>query len=314
MRREEAKALKAEQKQASKEDKQKGKEVESRPTTATEGPKQQPSPQEPETKPSSTVGRVRALSISFAKRPARHHKNKDSIDATTASDDAPSSPTGKVRAWLLSRFPHRRTKSAAATPAAPATDSQQPPQDNDNDTNNGTAKPQKKGFIGGAALARLKNSDNTSTPSVAASDGKGKGKEREVVDGGDSSMREVALAGRSPPTTTTESSSTQQQQSGPPPPSTPPPPLTSERPLSEVSLASIPASASGLSAPRSVSSVSAGSSGSERYVAARSEPELSAGSLPSLAGLTPPRPLVGAGVGGGRGSPFRESRFSEILD
>ena len=278
MRKDEARAIKEEEKH-------KEKEVDSSPDT--------------ENNRTSAASRVRALSITFTKRPPRH-KSKESIDKPISADDTPTSPTRKVRAWLLSRFPRPRAKSTST----PTAEDQTPP---DTTTTKG------KGFIGGAALARL-HGPNSSTPSVAGLDPQDKGKGKEIA-AADSSMHEVALAGRrgdepgesSTTTTTTPRAATTTTTS----PSTPPPPQQNphHRPLSQVSqvsLASIPtpASAARMSSVSNSSLVSSiGSSGSERFVLARSEPE-----TPSVLAAAPTVVRMG-----GRGSPFRESRFSEIL-
>lgn len=289
-RKDEAKAIKAEQKH---------KEKEALPRTATSNADQL-SPAA-KIKRSSTVGRVRALSINFGKR---HRGSKDPAAATTdksptSDDSSATSPTHKVRAWLLSRFPRPRAKSAAVA----AED------DQDRDRNE-TAK---RGFIGGVALSRLQGgqAQNTSISSAVAEDA-------QLA----SSLREVAMAGRG----TTEGGkggelageSSKAAAAGP---STPPPPQQPQqprkpRPISQVSQTSIPASAVSVD-HRSVSSLSSASSGTsadgeEKFVLARSEPEVSSngGSGGSLA-LTPPRE---SRILAGRVSPFRESRFSEILD
>lgn len=341
--------MRAEQKHAARQEKQKEKEADlAEPlatTAAAENPKQA-SP-DAENRRLSAVGRVRALSISFTKRPPRR-KSKESVDKSPTSDETPTSPTGKVRAWLLSRFPRPRAKSTSSTAAA-ADGGQEP-----NDTT-------KKGFVGGAALARMQGL-NPSTLSVTggggSTDPKGKGKEKEAVaedaqqQHPDSSMRSVAMAGRSrgdepgesshlATTTTTTTTTTVTAPAaviavhttvpvrGSPiiHPSTPSPP---PRPASQVSEASIPASVASAAA-RSVSSLSSAASSigrssrsssrdsghgresdddDDKFVEARSEPDISG----SATKLSPPKPVGGAGMMTGRVSPFRESRFSEILE
>jgi hypothetical protein len=176
----------------------------------------------------------------------------------------------------------------------------------------------KKSFIGGVALARMEGR-NVSSSSVAGRLDKGKGREESISAGGegdgaagdddvggpprpDESLREVALAGLSPPplrygggVEVGESSATAAGGLAvPPSPSTPPPPA---------SRASVPVSVSPVSSLGSSSS-----SGDEVFVEARSE----VGSPPPPVNtLMPPR--VARPVGG-RVSPFRESRFSEILE
>lgn len=289
IRRDEAKAIKAEQKQAAKEDKE---EV-LLPTTTGKTEAASPDQPSPETgiKRSSTVGRVRGLSINFPKRQPRQ-KGKDGADKSP-TDDHSTSPTHKVRAWLLSRFPRPRAKSAAAA----------------EDEKSSSEK--KRGFIGGAALTRLHGGNNASTQSVD------KGKDKDLTENPDSSMREVAMAGRpNPPLqkgdepgesstiTITKKTTTMIT------PSTPPQRPTSQvSQLSQVSQASIPASSVSSMSSSSIGG-SSGRSSDDKFVMARSEPETS-GSLASST-LTPPRGSGGLALGG-RVSPFRESRFSEIL-
>jgi hypothetical protein len=318
---EEMKAAKAEQKHATKEEKQKEKEP--LPPVTTGKTTEAESPVKPSWKAghkrSSTVGHVRALSINFTKRPPRQ-KPKDAAEKPPNPDDSPTSPTGKVRAWLLSRFPRPRAKSAGTAPTG------------DHET--------KKGFIGGVTLARLQQGKkHPATPSVETPDkgkGKGKGKANEpepepappnidATQDPDASMRDVALAGREP------------KGKGNLPPSTPPPTQQQQqqRPISQVSQASVPASVISVSSlgsnndnssvPRSslsMSSSSGGGNGNERFVEARSEPEASGGSLASgsasgsaMLGVQQQqvRPGARGGAIAGRVSPFRESRFSEIL-
>jgi len=297
------------------EEKGKGQELPPITTGKTEADNHNQPPPDVENKRISTVGRVRALSISFSKR---HPRRKDSVDKPLNPDDNSTSPTRKVRAWLLSRFPRPRAKTTGTAPVE-----EHDPKEN------------RKSFIGGVALARLQG-NNSSTPSITGAD-RGKGKEKEDENlCPDSSMREMALAGRAAGTNNDEpgESSTAAAAAAhftfpkiipsttPPPQGTQQPPQTppNQRPISQVSQvsqASIPAS--GASLHQSVSSMSSsigvGTSDDDRFVEARSEPETS-GSLASSR-LTPPPPSRGmrnsAGVMGGRVSPFRESRFSEIL-
>ena len=295
MRKEEAKAIREEEKQ-------KEKEADSSPDTDNHR--------------TSAVSRVRALSINFTKRPPRR-KSKDSIDKPLSADDTPTSPTRKVRAWLLSRFPRPRAKSTST----PTAEDQAP-----NDTTTTKGKGKGKGFIGGAALARL-HGPNSSTPSVAGPDPTDKGKGKEVATA-DSSMREIALAGRpGESTTTTTTNPRAATTTTTTSPSTPPPQQNSNnRPLSQVSqmsLASIPATTSArissISNSSLVSSIGS-SSGNEKFVLARSEPETPpptllgrmGGAAMAVGGVGLGGGQVGMGVGG-RGSPVRGSRFSEIL-
>jgi hypothetical protein len=300
---EEWKAAKAEERHAAKEGKQIEREALPPITTGgteAEGPVQPPS--KAGHKRSSTVGHVRALSINFTKLSPRQ-KPKEAADKQPNPDDSPTSPTGKVRAWLLSRFPRPRAKSAGTAPTE------------DHDT--------KKGFIGGVTLARLQQGRKHPTTSSADTSNKLKGKHKETQPGpaptGENtedpgaSMREIALAGREPKAN---------QQSTPP--------AQQQRPISQVSQASVPASVLSVSSmgsnnsnrssvPRSSMSISVSGSGSgenERFVEARSEPETSGGSLGTGSGSA----MLGAGqqqvrprAVAGRVSPFRESRFSEIL-
>jgi hypothetical protein len=246
--------------------------------------------------------------MNFAKRQPKH-KGKDAADKSLSPDDSSTSPTQKVRAWLLSRFPRPRSKSASTL-------------EDEKDSNDG-----KRGFIGGAALTRLHGgAGGDKTSNTRSLD---KGKSKELTENPASSMREVAMAGRTNPppkgdepgesatiTTTTKKTTTMVIT-----PSTPPHRPTSQ--ISQVSQASIPASELShhhqqqqQQQRRSVSSmsssggsgVSSGSSSSnDKFVMARSEPETGGGST-----LTPPRGSGGLALGG-RASPFRESRFSEIL-
>ncbi|EAQ85961.1 hypothetical protein CHGG_07214 [Chaetomium globosum CBS 148.51] len=140
-----------------------------------------------ENKRTSAVNRVRTLSINFGKR---HPRRKESTSEPISPDSHSTSPTRKVRDWLFSRFPRPRAKTASTT----VTDDQDAPD----------AK--KKGFIGGVALARLQG-NNTSTPSIT-DDVKGKGKETATEDRPDTSMREVAMAGRAPTTDENTTSTT----------------------------------------------------------------------------------------------------------
>ncbi|KAK4127559.1 hypothetical protein N657DRAFT_216949 [Parathielavia appendiculata] len=287
----EIKAAKAEQKHAAQEAKQKESEVVP-PTTSVgtkaEGPLQQPSPKAAH-KRSLTVGHVRALSINFSRRPPRH-KGKEAADQPPNTDDnSPTSPTGKVRAWLLSRFPRPRAKSTGSTP----------PANGEQDANE-----TKHGFIGGVTLARLRQGkQNSSTSSIDSLD-------RNPHDA-NSSMREVALAGRRREPSSKRGTNTTDGES-----TTPPPPVE-QMPVLHVSQAteaapSVVGSVGSLgSDPRS--SVSSSNSCNERFVEARSEPETSGGgSLASASMLAQAKPRPRAVVAG-RVSPFRESRFSEIL-
>jgi hypothetical protein len=302
IRRDEAKAIKAEQKHAAKGDKE---DALSHTTTGkTEAANPNPSSPEAGTRRSFTASRIRGLSMNFAKRQPKH-KGKDAADRPLSADDSPTSPTQKVRAWLLSRFPRPRAKSAAAS-------------EDEKDSSD-----KKRGFIGGAALTRLHGGGGKTTSTRSAD----KGKNKELTENPASSMREVAMAGRTNPpsskgdepgesaaTTTTKNTTTIVTT-----PSTPPPRPTSQ--VSQLSQTSLPTSE--LSQPqqqqqqedqrRSVSSlssssaVSSGSSSNDKFVMARSEPETSGSTT-----LTPPRGSGGLALGG-RASPFRESRFSEIL-
>ncbi|KAK4104859.1 hypothetical protein N658DRAFT_504403 [Parathielavia hyrcaniae] len=320
----EMKAAKAEQKLAAQEAKEK--EGEAVPP-ATSGNADAEEPVQPPPKAghrrSLTVGHVRALSINFGKRPPRQ-KGKEPADQQPPNPDdssSPTSPTGKVRAWLLSRFPRPRAKSAGAPPAAAAADG-----GGDQDAHDET----RRGFIGGVTLARLqKGKQNASTEGVAndTTPDKGKDGEREIAEPEDMqhhhreqadvdvdpSMREVALAGREPATP-------------PPHPSaSPQPPLEHQTPVLHVSRASGDAADSSSSVVSLSSgsggggggggggeatrrSGSVGSGGKERVVEAWSEPETTGGGGGGGSLAASARP-----VAAGRVSPFRESRFSEIL-
>ncbi|KAK3308124.1 uncharacterized protein B0T15DRAFT_490721 [Chaetomium strumarium] len=324
IRKDEERAAKAEQKQAAKleEGKEEEEEKEGLPrstTGQTEAVDQGQLQPTAESKPSTSARHVRALSIRFPKRPSRTPKAL--VDTAVegqqpSSADESTSPKQKVRAWLLSRFPRPRAKSAGTAPAA-----EQAARDSN--------PPTKRGFIGGVALARLRR-DNASTPSVVERQeqgtGAGSGADKTAENDSasstrrDSSMCEVAMAGRrtttkgadepgesSVATATTASARVTV-------PSTPP-----QRPVSQVSQASVPISVSeqpsvsslrSSSARRSSSSSNSGSgSGEDKFVEARSEPETTRSK-----NLTPPR-VLGAGQGmAGKASPFRESRFSEILE
>ncbi|KAH6840892.1 hypothetical protein B0I37DRAFT_226647 [Chaetomium sp. MPI-CAGE-AT-0009] len=232
----------------------------------------QDQPPDIENKRASAIGHVRALSINinFGKR---HPRRKESTSQPLSPDGSPTSPTRKVRAWLLSHFPRPRTKTAS-TP---------PPEDYD-------TRDAKRGFIGGAALARLRGNNNPSTPSVTAAnkdnDKPKTAREHEPEPRPDASMRDVAMAGRPTITTSPTTSPTAVAAvvtSGPPGPSaivpcatpqvipsTPPPRnppahthTQRQRPtslVSQLSGPSIPASASCHGQQQSVSSLRTSSS------------------------------------------------------
>ncbi|KAL2196291.1 hypothetical protein P885DRAFT_69867 [Corynascus similis CBS 632.67] len=340
VRKDEAKAVKAEQKHAAE---GKRKEAAAFSPKRKETDYQTQSPGDIKNKRLSAVGRVRTLSINFGKR---HPRRKTSADKPIGPDDDPVSPTRKVRAWLLSRFPKTRTR-------ATSTDAAYDQESNDS----------KRSFIGGVALARLQRNSFSSTPSIPAGIDKGKGKEIETETlRPNSSMREIAMAGRptgsasqpQPPVNDElgEGSGTAAATAGPSTfaaaaadsvgggdtttltvPTTRPGheaqsrqrPISGLSQVSQVSQGSISVSEGDASPQRrSVSSLSSsggttaasGGDEGERFVEARSEPETSGGTWASSL-TTPPSAarrslVVGSGVGG-RASPFRESRFSEIL-
>ncbi|KAK4240461.1 hypothetical protein C8A03DRAFT_41980 [Achaetomium macrosporum] len=263
IRKEEVRAIKAEQKPAVKQEKGRQKEV-LPPTTGQAEASDQSQPQpETENKPSIGARHVRALSVKFPKRPPRTPRDGETaVERPLGSADGSTSPKQKIRAWLLSRFPRPRAKSAGTAPAG----------EQDPDKKN-----TKKGFIGGVALARLRGKQEQG--------GTDKTEEKDTVSmRHDSSMREVAMAGR-PTAAAADSMAT--TASARAVLSTPP-----QRPVSQ--------SSSGM----------ASSSSEDKFVEARSEPETSG---PSNNNLTPPRVVGGQGMAG-RVSPFRESRFSEILE
>ncbi|KAK4164907.1 hypothetical protein QBC43DRAFT_317103 [Cladorrhinum sp. PSN259] len=276
IQKEEAKALKAEEKRVAKEGKQNEKEV-GAPTNAGETQTQsisQPT-NEPEIRTAASSGRrSHALSISF---PRRKQKDKDVVVVTPGAEKSPksagdsTSPTHKVRTWLRNRLP---TKQRAKSQGAENTDRA------------------KKGFIGGAALARLQGR-NVSTPSIVETERPNQGSRTSSASAG-GSMREVALAGRKNVEASGSGSKTVDLL---PSPMTPPGPSS---PRSQV-----------VSERRSVSSMSSDDSGTDQFVEARSH-------LASpLTPLTPPRvpqPRLVALSTTGRSSPFRESRFSENLE
>ncbi|KAK3327375.1 hypothetical protein B0T19DRAFT_161408 [Cercophora scortea] len=198
-RKEEVKAAKAEEKRQVKDGKQKEKEVvpvvpvpvhaatetekgaeedkveDAKGGTTLKSPVLQPTEPEPEQAVTTTAntsgGRSKALSISFPKISRHQHKEKDKdlsatsppADKITNSEGEPStSPTHKVKSWLKTRFQRPRAKSSSTSiessdPSGPG-----------------------KGFIGGAALAKL-TSPNASTHSI---------------ENRSASMHEVAMAGR----------------------------------------------------------------------------------------------------------------------
>ncbi|KAK0739253.1 hypothetical protein B0T21DRAFT_139565 [Apiosordaria backusii] len=291
-RKEEIKAIKAEHKQAAKEGKLKDKEVIVPAPTIDTGEivtevATQPSPEaEAEDQKHTSGHQRRALSISFPRRKQKPAKETSSPEKSPKPD---GESHGKVRTWLLSRLPRPRAKSSSAAEG---------PVPAGNDSNAA-----KKGFIGGAALARLAY-QNASTPSVAGS--RQQTFNRPSTSGADnlrtsSSMHEVAMAGRPEPHDEVGESS------GLNPPKAPVRPVTPTRTVSQVSVPVSDAS------ERTVSSLSSSDDGHtvDRFVEARSQ-------LGSP--LTPPRALggrLGVPVPGsnGRSSPLgRESRFSENLE
>ncbi|KAL2025055.1 hypothetical protein VTK56DRAFT_57 [Thermocarpiscus australiensis] len=304
IRKDEAKATRAEQKQLAGEGKQKENEIPSPTTVGETGAEKpgQPLPEAENRRWSAGAGLMQALSTSFPKRQPRP-KRKDSAATTPPppAEKAPStegdstSPTQKVRTWLRSRFSRPRAKSSSAA--------------GEHDVDLPSGEPDtKKSFIGGVALARLQGR-NASASSGEADERKGK--ERDYGQGAGSgasasaSMREVAMAGaahgRPGEDERGEKSGAGAGASGDAlviPPATPP------RPLSQ---ASVPVSV------QSGSSLGSGgtSSGDDEFVEARSELE-----TPMATPPPPPQPIaqrVGYGAAG-RASPFRESRFSEILE
>lgn len=292
LRKEEEKAAKIQQKRASKDGKQKEKEVIVAPpipdftqAVPPETPSQPPLP-ESEVQKEAANGHSRALSIGFPKRKPKTKDTATTLEKSPKSDgDSGSSPTHKVRDWLLSRLPRPRAKSSSAAegpgPSGAATAAE------------------KKGFVGGATLARLRGRSSTTSVNDPIA-----GKENRASSAGASmrastSMHDVAMAGR--PQNVVPGGG---ENLAPVSPSTPP----FQRPMSQASI------------PISVSSMSSDSSG-DNFVEARS----------SLASpMTPPKAvggsggILGGGGGGGgsglavpvptgRASPFRESRFSENL-
>lgn len=353
---EEAKAIKAEQEQATKDDEKQQQPEPLQPTTTSPPDQQhsiqqdqQPLPPPPtEAKPpTATLNPVRALSIPFPKA-RRHTKSKSESQSPfvpqfqsksksknpfskgkhpepLTSPTAPSSPPPtnhktKVRTWLRARFPAvvggGRARATSAASAPPAAMDKEALDDREAGAN-------KRGFIGGVALARLQGR-NVSSPSVHGlrgedgvgeevtmgwkGKGKGKGKRVSTRSGAgldtdiDGSMREVAMAGRCRPGEDENQMKTAQ------PPSTPPD-LTALRPVSQVSIPASDVSKRSVSSLGSVGTTTTDSSGDDKFVEARSE--LSSSPSPRPVKLSPPR---AGGPMAGRVSPFRESKFSEILE
>jgi len=287
LQKQEAKAIKTEQKRAAKEGKQKDKEAMTLTTgeaAETEEMTNQSAPEpEPEIKTATSSNRrhTHALSISF---PRRKQKGKDVVvvTPTVASEKSPksgsesTSPTHRVRTWLRSRLPRQRAKSQGAERETKSDADQ-------------------KGFIGGAALARLRG-NNASTPSMVETENQKQSRQNSTSTA--DSMREVAMAGRKNGESSAGAAATTGRDSMVllPSPMTPPPADGSLRSQS-------------LLERRSVSSMSSDDSSHDKFVEARSH-------LASpLTPLTPPR-VAGLSVTGrsGRSSPFRESRFSENLE
>lgn len=271
--------------------------------------------------PDLGVGRVRSLpSLGFPKRQPKPKRDPD--------HPTPSSAAHKVRTWFRSRFPRAaRAMSASSSPAPPPS----------SPSSLSPSSSTKKTFIGGAALARLGETDAAGTPlplrlsspspspvvGEGSTQGNGKGKGKAKAKGinnqhehenENESTHSVTPTSRSAPST----SSTPRRQSQPVVVSQ----TTSVR-------AGVPASASRLSVAsagtaatdRTTGTTGTGSSSEgEVFVEARSviddddpsDDDNNNGHSQGAAGLTstltPPR------AASGRASPFRESKFSEILE
>lgn len=288
LQKQEAKAIKAKQKRAAKEGKQKDREamaVMTGETAETQDTTNQSAPEpEPEVKTITNSSRrhTHALSISF---PRRKQKGKDVVvvpppatsEKSPKSGSESTSPTHRVRTWLRSRLPRQRAKSQGA----------------ERETKSAA---EHKGFIGGAALARLRG-NNASTPSIIETENQIESRQNSTST--EDSLREVAMAGRKNGESSASAAAAGAGRDSIvllPSPMTPSPFDGSPRSQSALER-------------RSVSSISSDDSSADKFVEARSH--LASPITP----LTPPR-VAGLSVSArsGRSSPFRESRFSENLE
>ncbi|KAK3944158.1 hypothetical protein QBC46DRAFT_375520 [Diplogelasinospora grovesii] len=247
----------------------------------------EPAATEPEQTSSPGVGAkvlgATALAISFpkVKRVAKQkHIKSSSMCSTSAQlEKSPTSdgeagggtsPTNKLSSWLKTRFRPRAKSSGAATAADAETDRGDA---SSGGANNANAR---KGFIGGAALAKVHDKNN-STPSIDNNN-----------NNRNASMREVAMAGRQnndgPNDEVVGESSNN---------------ATTARATDHTTAAAAAAAEREPSIADTVSSMSS----YERFMDARNELERP---------LTPPRVLKEPSGSIGRGS--RESRFSENFD
>ncbi|KAK1760469.1 hypothetical protein QBC47DRAFT_5988 [Echria macrotheca] len=159
-RKEDAKASKIEQRRLSGDGKPKEQEIVPQGSTE-ETPTGEPN-QGTATEPERTGGLSRALSINFTKRHTKQ-KSKDSTDKGPILDgETGNSPASKVKTWLKTRLARPRSQSNPVTDDQPAETG--------------------KKFIGGAALAKLAGQNHSSST---------------INERSSTSMREVALAGRS---------------------------------------------------------------------------------------------------------------------
>ncbi|KAK4458869.1 hypothetical protein QBC42DRAFT_275816 [Cladorrhinum samala] len=293
LQKQEAKAIKAQQKRAEKEEKQKDREataVTTGETAETQDATNQSAPDpEPEIKTASNSSRrhTHALSISFSRR---KQKGKDVVvvPPPTTSEKSPrsgsesTSPTHRVRTWLRSHLPQQRAKSQGAVRET-------------------KSAAENKGFIGGAALAKLRGS-NFSTPSIIESENRIQNRHNSTSTEG--SLREVAMAGRKNGESSASATAAAAAAAAAgrhsmvllPSPMTPSPVDGSPRSQSALER-------------RSVSSISSDDGSADRFVEARSH--LASPITP----LTPPKVTgLSALAKSERSSPFRESRFSENLE
>lgn len=302
VRKEEAKAIRAEQ-QHQHQHQQKPISENTPAPVPTTGQTEPPTTTTAEHKRLSSVGgRVRTLSLNFGKHRRKH-----------SDEDTAPSPTTKVRTWLSSKFPRARNVTGDSTKSVGiGSGSGEGPVDegkegrlgnHQRDVSSGAS------FIGGVALARQKGAANSesSIPSVAAaSDGNGKGVGKTGPETSDLST-----------TTTTPQAQPNTETTAPQPPLPPSTPPAKQRPPpSQPSLATeSPTSTQQNHDHRSVSSLSGSSGGNgtnDVFVEARSEQGEE--NTPQKVGLgsgSMAVPLVGCRR---RVSPVRESRFSEVFE
>lgn len=192
LRKEEEKAAKAEQKRLAKkakEEKQvgKGKELATVSDLDQSSPDEKPTALQLSTRTRAESSGLTRLSMPFQRRVSPPQRASTTPDGGASPilepQSATASPTSKVKAWLKNRFSRPRATSGASiassrvdTTADGAGDASSSPDMN-------------RGFIGGVALTRKLEENNTSVPSVVGDDNSVPG-----------SIREVALAGLSAPT------------------------------------------------------------------------------------------------------------------